>query len=175
MKNINWNAVPDQMELERLKPGGYVCVLKVVTDEPQKEYLKIEYDIAEGANKGYYTALYQAKGFWGGTFYRSYKEKALPMFKGFLTAVQESTPGFVFRNEEKTLEGKLVGLVLSEEEYMGNDGKVKKRLYVSAVRNVDKIRKGDFTVAPLKTYTKAVSKDGFYPVQENMSDDDVPF
>mgnify|MGYP003375062127 CR=1 FL=1 len=77
--------------------------------------------------------------------------------------------------KKKKLEGKLVGLVLSEEEYMGNDGKIKKRLYVSAVRNVDKIHKGDFTVAPLKTYTKAVSKDGFYPVQENMSDDDVPF
>lgn len=97
------------------------------------------------------------------------------MFKGFLTAVKESNPGFVFENQEKRLEGNLVGLVLAEEEYMGNDGKVKKRLYVSAVRSVEKIRKGDFTVPELKKYNPAGSRDGFYPVDDSLSDDDVPF
>lgn len=175
MKNINWNEVPDQVEFDRLTPGGYVCEMKCVVDVPAKEYLKIEYDIAEGTHKGYYQELYKSKSFWGGTFYRSYKEKALPMFKGFLTAVKESNPGFVFENQEKRMEGKLVGLVLAEEEYMGNDGKVKKRLYVSAVRSVEKIRKGDFNVPELKKYNPAGSRDGFYPVDDSLSDDDVPF
>ena len=52
MKNINWNEVPDQVEFDRLTPGGYVCEMKCVVDVPAKEYLKIEYDIAEGATKG---------------------------------------------------------------------------------------------------------------------------
>lgn len=175
MKNVNWNEVPDPVEFDRLAPGGYVCVMKCVVDVPEKEYLKIEYDIAEGPQKGYYDALYKSKGFWGGTLFRSYKEKALSMFKGFLTAVKKSNPGFVFENEEKRLEGKLVGLVLSEEEYIGNDGKTKTRLYVSAVRSVDKIRKGDFTVSPLKKLNNPPAGAAFYPVNESIDDDDVPF
>lgn len=95
------------------------------------------------------------------------------MFKGFLTAVKDSNPGFVFENQEKRLEGKLVGLVLAEEEYRGNDGSVKKRLYVSAVRSVDRIRKGDFTVPAIKKLETSIS-DGFMPVQD-VDDEDVPF
>lgn len=173
MKNINWNDVPDQTELERLQPGGYVCRITMAEDVPAKEYLKLEYDIAEGPQTGYYHELYKAKAFWGGTLYRSYKEKALSMFKGFLTAVKDSNPGFVFENQEKRLEGKLVGLVLAEEEYRGNDGSVKKRLYVSAVRSVDRIRKGDFIVPAIKKLETGIS-DGFMPVQD-VDDEDVPF
>ena len=29
MKNINWNSVPDPVELPRLTPGGYVCKITV--------------------------------------------------------------------------------------------------------------------------------------------------
>lgn len=32
MKNINWNEVPDQVEFDRLMPGGYVCEMKCVVD-----------------------------------------------------------------------------------------------------------------------------------------------
>ena len=67
MKNINWNEVPDQVEFDRLPPGGYVCEMKCVVDMPAKEYLKIEYDIAEGSYKGYYQELYKSKAFFIGT------------------------------------------------------------------------------------------------------------
>ena len=120
--------------------------------------------------------LYKAKSFWGGTFFRSYKEKALTMFKGFLTAVKESNPGFIFNNEEKRLEGQLVGLVLGEEEYRKNDGSDGTRLYVAAVRSVDKIRSGDFTVPPKKLLEAGGSRsnNGFFPTND-VPDDDVPF
>lgn len=52
MKNINWNSVPDPVELPRLTPGGYVCKITVAVDVPEKEYLKLEYDIAEGEAQG---------------------------------------------------------------------------------------------------------------------------
>ena len=176
MKNINWNEVPDPVDLPRLVPGGYVCKITVATDEPKKEYLKLEYDIAEGEFKGHWNELYKSKGFWGGTFFRSYKEKALSMFKGFLTAVKESNPGFVFNNEEKRLEGKLVGLVLGEEEYRKNDGSDGTRLYVAAIRSVDKIRSGDYTVPPKKLLQAGNSgnNSGFYPVSGD-DDSDIPF
>lgn len=176
MKNINWNEVPDPVELPRLEPGGYVCKITVAKDVPEKEYLKLEYDIAEGEHKGHWNELYKAKSFWGGTFFRSYKEKALTMFKGFLTVVKESNPGFIFNNEEKRLEGQLIGLVLGEEEYRKNDGSDGTRLYVAAVRSVDKIRSGDFTVPPKKLLEAGGSRsnNGFFPTND-VPDDDVPF
>ena len=176
MKNINWNNVPDPVELPRLTPGGYVCKITVAKDVPEKEYLKLEYDIAEGEFKGHWNELYKAKSLWGGTFFRSYKEKALSMFKGFLTAVKESNHGFVFENDEKRLEGKLIGLVLAEEEYRKKDGSDGTRLYVANVRSVDKIRKGDFVVPPKKLLENSgnTSNNGFYPMND-VEDDDVPF
>lgn len=177
MKNINWNEVPDPVELPRLMPGGYVCKITVATDVPEKEYLKLEYDIAEGVHKGHWNELYKAKGFWGGTFFRSYKDTALSMFKGFLTVVKESNPGFIFENDEKRLVGKQIGIVLGEEEYRKNNGSDGVRLYVAAVKSVDKIRKGEFAVPQKKLLSAGGGKQnssGFFPTND-VEDDDVPF
>ena len=69
MKNIDWQNVEEVKEYVRVAPGGYVCVITAVEDVPDKEYLRIEYDIAEGENKGYYKALYDSKGVLGGIVY----------------------------------------------------------------------------------------------------------
>lgn len=164
MKETNWRNAKTN---DRLPAGGYVCRIEDVQDNPDKEYLYIEFDIAEGEYKGYYSQLASSFGFWGGRFYRSYKDKALGMFKGFLLAVEESNDGYKFNNDESTLVGKLVGLILREEEYIGNDGNIKTRLKVSNVKNADAIRDGKFKVPPLKKL----------PVEETMEDvtDDCPF
>ena len=128
MRNIDWNQVNEAQEFEHVTPGGYVCGITSVEDVPinpntgKGDYLKIEYDIAEGSLKNYYRSLYNSKGFWGGSFVKSYKETALPFFKAFKTAVENSNKGYTFNNDEKTLVRKLVGLVLGEEEYQANDG-----------------------------------------------------
>lgn len=177
MKMINWNDVSDVGE--KLAPGGYVCGITAVEDIPEKEYLKLEYDVAEGPQKNYYRTLYQNKGFWGGNFVKSYKEKALPFFKAFKTAVENSNPGYTFNNDEKTLVRKLVGLVLGEEEYVGNDGAVKTRLYVAEIHSADRIRKGNFKVPPLKALTgqpqKSSTPGSASNYEEAISDGDCPF
>lgn len=169
MKNIDWNNVEEAREFEVITAGGYVAKIIEVEDYPEKEYLKIEFDIAEGKFKGYYTDLFNAKNFWGGSFIRSYKEKAQSFFKGFITAVQNSNKGFVFDNNEKKLVGKFVGIILREEEYMSNLGEKKTRLKVDSVCSVDRIKKGDYKVPQIK---KLAVDDGFVPV---VSDDDLPF
>ena len=151
MKNIDWSKIEEAKDFERVKPGGYICGITAVKDKPEKEYLLIEFDIASGDLKGYYKALYDNKGFWGGSFIRSYSEKSLPFFKAFLTALSESNPGFTYNNDENVLVGKYIGLVLAEEEYRGNDGKIKKRLYVDQIRSVKAIQANDFIVPELKT------------------------
>ena len=115
MKILNLDNVNAAEEFDRLIPGGYVCGITAVEDVPEKEYLRIEYDIAEGKLKNYYRTLYNNKGFWGGSTIKSYKEKALPFFKGFITAVEQSNAGYKWDNDENKLIRKLVGFVLAEE------------------------------------------------------------
>lgn len=154
MKKVNLANVQEPTDSKRLPAGAYICKLTKVEDVPKKEYLYVEYEIAKGDFAGYYEALNERLGFWGGRFYKSYKEKALGMFKRFCTAVSKSNNGYIFDGEtnadESTLVGKLIGLVLCEEEYMGNDGNVKTRLYVERELSVDDVANGNFKIKPLK-------------------------
>lgn len=139
---------------KRPEAGGYICKITYVEDIAEKEYLHIEYDFAEGEFKDYYKDLKEKKGFWLGRFYKSYKEKALPFFKAFCTAVTESNEKYIFDGDdyadEKTLIGKKIGLVLGEEEFIKGDGSIGTRLYVANTFSVDRIRKGDFKVPEYK-------------------------
>ena len=189
MRDLHLSEVEEATEYKSLPKGGYVCGITAVEDVQMNantgkgDYLKMEYDIAEGEFKNYYRALYENKDFWGGKFIKSYKETALAYFKAFITSVENSNSGYKFNNDEKTLMRKLVGLVLGEEEYQANDGTIKTRLYVAEVHSADRIRKGDFKVPELKqlksTATKASTPAYKAPVnndfEEIVSDDDLPF
>lgn len=153
MKKIdNFDQIQEQTE--RLVPGGYIIQIFGVEDDPNKEYLKISYDIVEGPFKDYYRGLYKQFNYWGGTLYRSYKETALSMFKGFITAVEKSNKGFVWNWDETALKGLKVGVVLGEEEYVPKGGyhagEVRTRLTVTKVVEVEKIKNGDYKVPELK-------------------------
>lgn len=182
MKNINWNDVQEQQEFKKLVPGGYICKITNATDFPSKEYLKLEYDVAVGEFKDFYKNLFEAKNFWGGNFIRSYKDAAHSFFKAFLTAVESSNKPYTFNNDERTLIGKYVGLVLGEEEYQANDGSVKTRLYVNQIRSIDAIKSKDFDVPALKELSNnqnsaskpTVSGDGFMNIPDGL-DEELPF
>lgn len=154
MKKVNLTDVQEATDFTRLPAGGYICKYTKVEDVEAKEYLYMEFDIAKGEFEGYYQSLFDSAGFWGGRCYRSYKEKALPMFKRMCSAVSNSNNGFVFDGDtnadEQTLVGKLIGLVLCEEEYVGNDGNIKTRLYVDKECSVDDIVNNKFKIKDLK-------------------------
>lgn len=182
MRYIDLNNV--QEAGSSLPVGGYICKITSIADFSDKEYLKIEYDIAHGQYAGYYLQLWQNRQFWGGNFIKSYKELALPFFKGFITAVENSNQGFNFDGKnEQSLKGKYVGLVLGEEEYKSNSGEVKKRLYVAEVRSVQNIKDGKYNVPELKKLNVAVSNNNFnaqtpndfYAVSESVDDEELPF
>ena len=183
MKRIDMTNVQEAGEFPKLTPGGYVCRYTNVEDKPDKEYLYMEFDIAEGEFKDYYKQMNENLKFWGGRLFRSYKEKAQPMFKRMCSAVTKSNPGFLFDGntnaDEKTLVGKLVGIVLGEEEYVGNDGSVKTRLYVYTEKSVDDIRSGNYKVPALKKLADAsptastTADTGFMNVSDGA--EEVPF
>lgn len=186
MKKINLSSVQEAGDNTRLPAGGYVCKYTKVEDVEDKEYLYMEFDIAKGDFEGYYQSLSDAYGFWGGRCYRSYKEKALPMFKRMCSAVSKSNNGFVFDGEtnadEKTLVGKLVGLILCEEEYVGNDGNIKTRLYVDKECSVEDIINNNFKVKALKQLPdderekieEGPADTSFMDIPKNAKDD-LPF
>ena len=178
MKNINWSNIEAAKpgEFNRLPAGGYICKITAVEDEPSKEYLKIEFDICDGEYKDYYRNLYESKKFWGGNFIKSYKEKALGFFKQMLECIEKSSKGFsadTFDGDERKLVGKFIGLVIGYEEYKGNDGKIKQRIFVDSFKTASEIKNGEFEIPALKTLASDSPKSSAIDAVED--DDDLPW
>lgn len=170
MKKIDLTNVQEAGDFSRPAPGAYVCTIISAEDVPESEYLKITYDIAEGDFKGYYDQMRTDHPDWNnvGILYRSYKPKALGMFKRFCHAISKSNGKFVFDGnkyaDETTLSGKKIGLVFQEEEYYGNDGEKRTKLTVSKECGVDEV--ADQKIPPLKK----LKEDGF-SIATNIPDD----
>lgn len=157
MRHIsNWDEIEESTGYDDPTPGAYIAVITGVEDNEEKQYLRIRWDYHEGRYKGENAKTSQRAGFWPTTLFRSYTDKALGFFKGFKTAVEDSNPNYRFDDRRPDgLEGKLVGVVLGEEEYMKKDGTVGTRLYVAQTRSLDAIRRGDFEVPALKRMSAA--------------------
>lgn len=184
MRKINWGSVEEAKEFERLGSGGYVCRIVKIIDNPAKEYLQVFMDVAEGGFKNYGADAEKRNGNdWSYIrMYRSYKEKALGMFKAFLSAIEKSNQNFkadAFDGDEQKLVGLLIGVVLGYEEYQKNDGTIGIRTYVRTLTSADKIRKKEFKVPDLKklaTTTTATATSQPAPAASAYEDDeDVPF
>lgn len=179
MKSIDLSNVKEAGDFSRPTPGAYICGIYDVEDFAKQEYLKVTYDIIEGEFKGYYKELRENNPdwTWAGAYVKSYKEKALPMFKRFCTAISRSNGNFVFdggkvNKDEKTLKGKKIGLILGEEEYEGNDGTIKKRLYVVREFSIDKIDEQKVPeLKKLKVDAPVVGADGFMTIPEGAEEE----
>ena len=157
MKQINgFDKIQETSNFHRLPIGAYVCKIMNVEDVPEKEYLKIYFDVAEGDKKGYFSAQYKTDTRedkrWpnAGSFIRSYKEAALSMFKGFTNALEKSNKNYTWDFNEKGLVGKQICLIIGDEEYLNQKGQKRVRNYVQAVRSVEAFKNGDFTLPEMK-------------------------
>lgn len=186
MKKINdWENIKESSDFKRLEAGAYVCAIKAVEDVPEKEYLKIYFDIVKGDDKGYFQKLYDSdtrkEKKWpiAGTLIRSYKESVLSMFKGFITAVEKSNKNYKWDFNEKSLIKKYIGLIIGDEEYLTQKGAKRVRNYVASVRSLEAIEKGDFTIPALKELDESKlpevnkAEDKFIDPFADSSNDDV--
>ena len=182
MKNLNLSNVQDS---SRLPAGGYVLRVKSVMDIFEKEYLKLELDVAEGPYKDYYENLSSRHGFWGLTWYMSYKEKALGLFKSGITAFKASNDGFVWdddaENDERKLIGCVIGALLREEEYEANDGTVKSNVKFFRAMPASEIRSGNFKIPEKKVLEARNTSNAVVDMTakpagfEAVDDEDLPF
>lgn len=182
MKAINnfENVQASSGEFNRPTAGGYCVEILSVKDFPldpatgKGDYIKIEYDICHGEYAGYYAKQQERfGGDWFASFIRSYKDKALGMFKHFINCVEESNSGYKWDWNEQGLVHKYVGVVLQEEEYQRNDGSVGTKLVVKDIKTTDQILKGDYKVpAPKKLSVTAPSSPSFVEINDL---DETPF
>ena len=167
-------------DFKKLPAGGYIARITAVEDKDDKEYLSITFDIAEGEFKGFYGDDWGKEHPYAHSFVRSYKDKALGMFKGFLKAVDESNGTNYEKQAEKgfkeqELVGKVVGVLIGYEEYMSNRGEVRERTTVTATRSVETIRTGNYKVPELKKYVSEPAPVSPVPGFEGIKADDLPF
>lgn len=169
-------------EFARPTAGGYICKIIDVEDVPMNEqgkgdYLRIEYDIADGEFKGYYKEQFDKwGGNWNASFIRSYKEKALGMLKHFTNCIEASNTGYEWDWNEKGLIGKVVGLILGEEEYENSNHEIKTKLVVKNIATVEDIKNGNFKIPALKKLAVENSNNDFANfVSFNDAIDDLPF
>lgn len=182
MKKVDLSNVQESTEFKRLTAGAYVCEIRDVHDVSDKEYLKIDYDIAAGEFAGHFDEIRKEHPdwLWVGAYVKSYKTNALPMFKRFCSAVSKSNGNFVFdggavNSDEMTLIGKKLGIVLREEEYYTNSGDLKTRLIVHTECPLDKLK--DQKVPPIKKLPEedrpATRPDGFTEIPDG-TDEGMP-
>ena len=167
-------------EFKRLPAGGYVAKITSVEDKDDKEYLNITFDIAEGEFKAFYSDEWGKEHPYAHSFVRSYKDKALGMFKGFLKAVDASN-GTKFEERAKKgfpegeLVGTRIGVLIGYEEYRSNRGEIAQRTRVAGVRSVQAIRDGNFKVPELKKLEDNQPSSGPVKGFEQVNAADLPF
>lgn len=180
MKRVDMTNVKEAGNFERPAAGPYICRITTVEDFPNKEYLKVTYDIDAGEFAGYYSKMREEHSDWkwAGAYVKSYKTKALPMFKRFCSAVSKSNGNFVFdgntvNSDEKTLIGKRIGINFQEEEYYSNSGDKRTRLIVYGEFPIDKL--SDQKVPKTKLLPEEPQgADAFMTIPDGM-DEEMPF
>ena len=140
-----------------LPVGGHICRIvgaRATQSSKGNDMIEIAFDIAEGSEydgkfKERHDFLRKSKpdAKWpnGGMFRTGILTKdgkTSGYFKGLITAVEESNPGYSFKGSgcnEETMRGKLVGFNFGEEDYEGSDGKIRtsvKPFYAVSVQTV---------------------------------------
>lgn len=180
MRSINWNNVQASNDsgFKRLPAGPYVARIIDAIDKPEKEYVEIIWDIAEGEHTAFYDDAWGQAHPFAHHLFMSYKEKALGMLKGRLEAIAASNPGFDpfaawDAGRADMFKGRLIGINLQEEEYEDREGEVRTRLNVCQVVGAQKVRDGLVVTREKKTLdgkpaTPPIAKASYW-------DEPVPF
>ena len=153
-KPTNWDSiqVPTGEKFRQLPPGGYVCkIISASVDKTMSgaERLNLRFDISEGEYKGFFGEQFDKRcetnpnTAWLGTYRQITEgESSEKFYKGMITAIENSNPGYKWDFDETTLRGKLFGGVFGFEEWLNNQGKVMKSIKCRFIRSVDEVRKG---------------------------------
>lgn len=130
--------------------GAYECVIMDArvnhNEQSGKDTFKVSVDIASGEFKDYFKKMYEndtridRKWNNNAVKYLSYTGDNIAYFKGFLTVVENSNPGYKWDWDETKLKGKKVCGVFQYEEYEKQDGTKGIKVRLSKFRSLDKMK-----------------------------------
>lgn len=136
-------------DFKSLPIGAYECVIKEAglyeNKESGKKTFRVAVDIATGEYKDYYKNRYDnntnSNKKWdnNATKYFGYEGDNTAYFKGFITTVENSNPGYTWDWNEEKLVGKKVCGVFQYEEYEKQDGSKGIKVRLSRIRSLDKM------------------------------------
>lgn len=180
MKVKNWTLIdPVTTGNGKLPAGGYVARITAVEDVPSKEYLWVEFDIAEGEYAGHFSDDFAKSRPYIHRFSRSYKDSAEGFFSAFLVALEESNRNrFSVEQWQRTcdehaLVGLEIGIVVQTELYTSNTGEDKERNEVVGIYATQDIRNGDYKLPePKDSRTNVPTGASAY---QSASNDAIPF
>lgn len=162
----NWNEVKEFSDRQKLPLGAYVCKVKKVAIQNNQygDQLCILFDIAEGEFSGFFNEEFRTNSNenkkWKGVLRQfipkddgSEKDEwTKSSFKGLVTSFEKSNPGYVWKWDENTLAGKMIGILFRNEEWE-YEGKTGWSVRPFRAVSVDSVRSEDFTLPkdkPLK-------------------------
>lgn len=148
----NWNEVEAKgmEDFKSLPIGAYECVIKEANvhenNETKKKTFRVAVDIASGDYKNYYQNRYDSNNNsdkkWdnNATRYLAFEGDNIAYFKGFITCVENSNPGYTWDWDETKLVGKKICGVFQYEEYENQDGKKGVKVRLNKFRSLDKMK-----------------------------------
>ncbi|MDA3780880.1 MAG: hypothetical protein PF487_11780 [Bacteroidales bacterium] len=175
-----------------LPVGPQIVKIINVEDVVEKEYLRIEFDIAEGEFKDFFSEQFEnfKKGDdtdkWpgGGTVYRSYKNTAYQFFTAFIIAIEKSNKKFVWNWDETDLLNKLFVANFAEEEYLGDGAELKVSMKCRETRSTSALKEDKVRLLTIKKLPSS-SKEQSKPKERSknqqntptidVAEDDLPF
>ena len=148
----NWDNIEAKgmEDFKNLPIGAYECIIKDArinhNEENGKDTLKISIDIASGENKDYFLKSYEndtkINKKWNNNAvkYLAFEGDNVSYFKGFITCVENSNPGYTWDwNENKLKDKKICGVFLYEE-YQKQDGTHGIKVRLNKFRSLDKMK-----------------------------------
>lgn len=175
-----------------LPAGGYIAKIIEIDDRTWAGHSEpahmIHMDIAEGEHMAIYQKNNQGAdkprwlSYWFAEPMKGSPEWLLSKVGGIQTSLAESNDN-VNLNDPRTWKGKLVGVVVGDEEYESNSGTVYTRPYVSYICSVERIRKGEgqpggYKIPKLKKLQTSTPKplaSTEIPDSFSAAEDDIPF
>lgn len=148
----NWDEIEAKgMEDFRTLPiGAYECVIKeaeeYTSEQSKKTSFRVAVDIATGDYKDYYQNRFDnntndnKKWDNNATRYLAYQGDNIAYFKGFITCVENSNPGYKWDWDETKLVGKKICGVFQYEEYENQEGKKGVKVRLNKFRSLDKMK-----------------------------------
>lgn len=148
----NWNEVEAKgmEDFKALPIGAYECIIRKaeVYKNPNngKESFRVQVDIASGDYKGYFKQRYdndtRSDKTWdnNSTRYLAFQGDNVSYFKGFITCIENSNPGYKWDWDEAKLTGKKVCGVYQYEEYERQDGTKGVKVRLNKFRSLDKMK-----------------------------------